>query len=457
MIRKPLISLLLLLIISSLACNFATELLQEEPTLAPPPTVGGATVPPATVPEEGTAGPDPTPTLVGDGPQPELGTPPETVTELGSWLGQAHSAEQELADVCSALQSAGWQQPEDSCQGVDLDDDEEEEWLLTLDFSRLQEEQGAAGPLQGHPGDFWVVRAGQVVYQTQDAENPDLFGSAPQVFEVVDMTGDEQPDVITLFTTCGAHTCFNNYQILSAHNGPLQNVISLEEAAEATADEAVEEPIDPAGPKVIGMAYVDEEAVTDVTDDDLPDLVIHGGLIGSAGAGIQRPRTEIWAWDGMAVSLDKIEWEETGYRFHLLYNANYDFDQEAYEVARERYEAVVVDPTLEEVDWPPSAEAVRAAVRQFAGFRLTLLPLFRGDITEATRWRNWLQSEYPDAPLTEAAARLIPEWQGNGNDLVAACATITAYLEQQEDPTGPLTDMGYGNPVLEAEDVCPLE
>lgn len=441
---------LLLLLFTALACNFANEILEAEPTLAPPPTAGGSPAPLATAtPAVGDAStPVATPTLIGE-PQAELGAAPETLPELETWLGQAHAAAQPLPEVCTALRAAGWQQAEDSCQSADLDGADEEAWLLTLDYSRLQAEAGAPSPLQGHPGDLWIVDGGQVVYQTHDPENPDLFGSAPQVFETADMTGDENPEVITVFTTCGAHTCFNNYQVLSAHEGTVANIIRLEESEDA--------PGDPALPPTISMAYVDAEAVEEASGDDLPDLVIHGGLIGSAGAGIQRPRTEIWAWDGTAVSLYEIEWEETGYRFHQLYNANYAFSQEEYDVARDLYEGVVVDPSLEEVDWPPSPTAVREAVRQFSGFRLTLLPLLRGDITEATRWRNWLQDEYPDAPLTQAAARLIPEWQNNGNDLVAACATITAFLTRQEDPTGPLADMGYGNPTLEAADACLLE
>lgn len=417
----------------------------------PPPTIAIDQTPGATGRADATAaGATPTLAVAATVTTPasaaELGTPPDDLEGLADWLGQAHAAGISADEICAILVENGWQQAEDDCQTADLDGDGADEWLLTLDTTRLQPAEGPGAPLEGHPGDLWVVSDGAVAYQTH--EEPDFFATAPTVVELTDMTGDDRLEAITVFSTCGAHTCYNYYQVLSAHDGEIRNVVEPpEEEAIAAGDDL---------PVAISLSYVDEQDVEDATGDDLPDLVISGGLVGSAGAGIQRARTEVWAWDGDAVSLYEQVWEDTGYRFHRLYNANYAFEQESYGVAAELYEAVITDPALEEVEWHSgTVEQIRAHVQQFAGFRLTMLPLLRGDITEATRWRNWLQETYPDAPITRAATLVISEWEANGNNLPAACRVVTDFLEGTANPTGPLTDMGYNNPSLEAGDVCP--
>lgn len=449
------ITIIMFMILPTLACGLLDEIIEPQATFSPPPTPGGLA---PTVTSE--AGLDPTadgavatPTLAVS-PTPgapsleELGDPPETVAELKTWVANAQNAGAGLNDLCALLAGAGWQQAGDTCQSADLDGTDPEEWLLTIDFTNMRPD---SPPLlnEGHPGDFWIVSDGLVVYQTREDEDPDLFASAPTLVELVDMSGDDQPEVVTVSHACGAHTCTYFYQILGAHDGPIRNLVEHAADRLATGEEL---------PEFISLATIQEEALEDATGDDLPDLVITGGLVGSAGAGIQRARTEVWAWSGEAITLEEQEWEETDYRFHWLYNANDAFDDEEYDLARTRYEAVIVDPNLEDVEGPlGSAQEVRDHARQFAGFRLTLLPLLRGDITESTRWRNWLSEEYPDAPITEAAARLFSEWESNGNNLAAACTTVTNYLQGTDNPTGPLTDMGYNNPSLTAETVCPLE
>lgn len=447
------------LLLPTLACGLVDEVLEPEATLSAPPTV--VDLPPTSTVEadqptngEGAA---PTPTLAVT-PTPgapslgELGNPPETLEELEEWVAQAARSDAGVEDVCRVLAEAQWRQAEDTCTGADLDDDETDEWLLTIDYSRLQEdEQPPLLQEQGHPGDLWILGEDGLLYQVRDEEEPDLFAGAPQLMELVDMTGDGQPEATVVFTTCGAHTCFNYYQVIGAPDGPIRNLVQL---PEETDNEPIETPV----PQTIGLAYVGQEDIRDANDDELPDLVISGGIIGSAGAGIQRARTEIWSWSGEAITLAEQEWEETSYRHHWLYNANYAFDQEENDVATARYQEVIVNPDLENVAFSSgSDEDVYDYARQFAAFRLSLMPLTRGDITESTRWRNWLQDEYRDAPLTAAADRLFSEWESNGNDLAAACDVVTGQLQAADNPTGPLSDMGYNNPALTAESVCPVE
>jgi hypothetical protein len=333
--------------------------------------------------------------------------------------------------------------PDATCDQADLDGAEPVEWLLAL-YLEPTPDPGSGDPIQGPPGDLWIVGNTGIVYQMHGLESSDVFGRVPELVGFADVTGDEIVDAILVYVTCGAHTCYSNYEIASSHGGSLRNVVE------------VEEPAVPEMANVISMASVEEEQVADATDDGLPDLVIGGGLIGSAGAGIQRPFREVWAWNGRSVTLAEREWEDTGYRVHRLYNANAAFDEGEYDEARTLYESVIVDPGLQEMEFISPAEEVRAYTRQFAAFRLALLPLLRGDITEATRWQNWLGAEYGGSALSNAAAALVQAWQQNGNNLPAACDQTATYLAGQSEPTGPLADMGYGNPILTSEEVCPF-
>lgn len=452
---SPVTLAIMLMLLSTLACGFVEQVLEPQATLAPPPTVDGL-APTSTVLPAGSATALPgvsTPTLsITPTPGPatleELGMPPDSLEALPGWVSQARAANVDLDELCAVLAGAQWRQAQDACRAADLDGDGEEEWLLTLDSSQLQQEPGQ--PLaEGHPGDLWIVGAQGVVYQVREDEAPDFFATAPEVLELVDMTGDEQPEAVVVFSTCGAHTCYNYYQIISAHGGDIRNLVQLPADGQVLPESL---------PDAISLSYVDQQEIRDATEDELPDLVIHGGIVGSAGAGIQRSRTEIWAWSGQAITLEEQQWDETEYRFHRLYNANYAFDRQEYDLARSGYENVVVNPDLEDVEFATgTASEVRDHSRQFAAFRLTLLPLLRGDITEATRWRNWLHAEYPEAAITAASARLLSEWESNGNNLPAACSTVTALLQSSNEPTGPLVDMGYNNPSLTAESVCPAE
>lgn len=442
--------LLLILALPALACNLVNELVEPAPTFAPPPTAD------TQLPGEATAGPFPTPISGGTplstvegaaSPTPvalrDLGPAPDDAVALADWLNQAYQARANILALCGVLREAAWMPPDATCDQTDLDGEEPREWLLAL-YLEPTPDPGSAGGVQGPPGDLWIVGDTGIVYRMHGPESGDVFGQVPELVSSLDMTGDEVDDAVLVYVTCGAHTCYNNYEIVSAHGGAIRNVVEVEEPAVP----------DMAG--VISMATVEGQQLVDATDDDLPDLVISGGLIGSAGAGIQRPFREVWAWDGAAITLAEREWEETGYRVHRLYNANAAFDEEEYDEARSLYESVIVDPGLEEMAFIAPAEEVRAYTRQFAGFRLALLPLLRGDITEATRWQNWLGEEYAGSALANAASMLVQTWQQNGNNLPAACDQVSSYLAGQPSATGPLEDMGYGNPILVAEDVCPF-
>jgi len=117
---------------------------------------------------------------------------------------------------------------------------------------------------------------------------------------------------------------------------------------------------------------------------------------------------------------------------------------------------VIKDDTLQDVEGQATGASARDAARQFAAFRMALIGLRGLDEVQAYNWQDWLRTHSPDSALTRAVDTLLREWSAD-QDLDAACAAVTLQLAGETDPTGPLADLGYGNPSLTGKDVCPVE
>lgn len=317
----------------------------------------------------------------------------------------------------------------------------------------------------GAPGDFWIIGNGGLSYRffTPDRyfdgdyeAQPEFSRSAPQAIAIADMSGDGQPEVVLERQVCGAHTCSYTYSILSNHFGTLTNAVRLTPDSDPNHDSR-------ADVGTIYMTYAEVQPLQDATGDGLPDFLIYGGWVGSAGSGIQRPRTEVWSWDGDAIALVETRLDPTSYRFHLLWEANDRFAASNFDAASSLYRQVITDASLDDEGFfHPEAE-IKADTQLFAGFRLTLLSLMQGSEADAQRWYGWMRETHPDARLTVAATLLMDS--SREANLEPICEAVTDYLKQfevqegewiTESPTGALRDMGYANPSLTAEDVCPL-
>lgn len=374
---------------------------------------------------------------------------------LIGWLQTQWRQEANPTQVQRALQSANWLTDSDDFQLLDVNGDGEDEWLVTVSFD--------PNPMHwGSSGDFWII-GNNLLYRYFEPEDyfregteadpiplsQDFLLSAPRVMAMQDYTGDRAPELLLQRQMCGAHTCTQSYTILGYRNGAVRSLITQAPSLETD------------GMSVV-MPYSEVEPATDETGDGRPDLLLYGGTIGSAGAGIQRPRTEIWAWDGRAITLKDIQWDPSDYRFHVLYEANYRMAQGDRDRATDLYRQVIEDDDLNDDLWWNTTGSVYDSSRQFAAFRLMVLEMMEGDRNDAEDWQRWLRRRYPNAPITEAARQMNELWR-NQASLNTACNAAYNYLAALDDPdtadgpTGPLRDMGYGNPQLTGADVCPVE
>ena len=410
-----------------------------------------------------------------DGPFPEIGKEQYPTEALITWLIAAKTADVDPQVVAAELKNVGWISPDGSWnRGIeddsyewlvmDLTGDGKAEWIMTIYLY-------PATMTWGRPGDFLILGDEGILYRflvpedyfcvTQcEREYPyNFFQSAPVTIAYGDMTGDNQPELILYRNMGGAHTITQNYFVISYHFGAFENLVSVPsdrfEWGDSVSlnyrsyDERRETP-------TITMTYPDLPNFSDVNNDGLFDLSIHGGWHGSAGSGVQRTRTETWSWDGEKVALSQVSWDPTEYRMHLLWEANDLYYVGHYSESRSLFLRVIEEAHLKESPYG-NAESHYHSERRFAAFRLILISLQEQNFNETIFWKDWLENNYPETPIAMAAALLLSEVENTGN-VSLACDKVSNFLLQFETPppvTGSLLlELGYANPSLGPEDVC---
>jgi hypothetical protein len=365
-----------------------------------------------------------------------LAPAPTDWESLEDWLTGLWRGNINPAAVRAALQQSGMQRGLDDWLAVDLDGDLQDEWVLVLYDPSLP------GAPFGSPGDLWIVNGDGVIFRHYAAPSSDIYDFiAPTLVDVADLSGDGLPDVIVDAHMCGAHTCYGNYRIIGLTADGLGDLVSRPPTGEGDAG------------NTINLSYPDVR-VEDVDGDGAPEFVVHGGTIGSAGAGIVRAHTDIWRWDGAAITLAETILDPTGYRHHILYEANDLMAAGELDKALALYEAAINDPALRNDGFAHPPEQVYADISRFAAFRLILIDLLQGNGERAAGRLAWLQATHPDTAAAGAGSLLVSGWTGPEGQ-AALCESIEAGLAGFADPTGSLADMGYGNPSLSAADFCP--
>ncbi len=355
---------------------------------------------------------------------------------LETWITELWRSNVNPAAVRAALQQSGMQRSDADWRAADLDGDLLDEWIAILYDPSLP------GVPFGAAGDLWVVNGNGVVFRYYAAPSSDIYSFlAPTLIAVADVTGDHLPEIIADAHFCGAHTCTGNYRVIGQTAEGLRDLV---QRAPLAGD-------DPGTTIVMPTADIQ---VIDMNGDGTAEVVVHGGAIGSAGAGTVRTRSEIWRWDGAAVTLAETRLDPTNLRHLLLYEANDRMAAGDLDGALALYEAIINDPALVTDGFAYAREQVTADINRFAAFRLSLIDLLQGNPTRAAGRLEWLQANYPDTPATAAAATLLGGWAG-ANGQAALCAAIESELAALDNPTGTLSDMGYGNPSLGAADFCP--
>lgn len=369
---------------------------------------------------------------------PELGVAPTDWAGLESWLANAWEIRADPAAVRAGLRASGWLEGYNNWTGADLNGDLRDEWIVSL-----VSPDPAAIVGSGRLGNLWVIGTDGVVYRAYETFSADnLEQIAPAISGVLDLTNDGKPELVTNQVICGAHTCYGNYRVISTIRGGYSNLVSNPATVEgATAD-------------VVSISYSDV-SFNDFEMDGLVDMAVHGGALGSAGAGVTQTYTEVWEWDGTAVSLQNRIYDSSDYRHHYVYEGNRHMAAGKNQEAVFYYEEAINNGDLLTPPGVSDIGEVYAAIAQFSAFRLILIDELQGNAGQAATRLAWLERTYPGTAVTQGAGRLVREWAG-AEGLGSLCNSIENELNDIAQPIGPLTDeMGYGNPSLTADDLCP--
>lgn len=260
---------------------------------------------------------------------------------------------------------------------------------------------------------------------------------APEALVIQDLDADGLPDLVFTTTSCGAHTCFDDVEILSWVGGAF-----VERVAGATTD--LPNP---------------SAQLTDYDRDGIYTLEVIGTAIASVGAGPQRDETRTWELDpsdGMW-KFESTSLAASPFRIHLVHDADDAMLRGEYQIAALLYAQVVEDEDL--IDWlNPTEEALNLGA--YAMFKQIVAAGYLAQIQQGESLLVEMVELYPDYPQSAYVQMAQAFWSGFTTSGVVEdgceAAHQFAVLNQAAvlRPLGSAT-YGYANRDYSPTDICP--
>jgi hypothetical protein len=275
----------------------------------------------------------------------------------------------------------------------------------------------------------------QLVYEEISQEG----WSAPGIRYLQDLNGDDRAELVIASAVCGAHTCFEEVQVLVWNGREFENRLDGE-----TSD----------------LPFPDVRVI-DADGDGVFDLEVTGSGFGSVGAGPPRGVTRIWVFDAESeLWMQDIEIPEpSNYRIHLLHDAETATSNEDFSQALNLYDRVINDRTLD--DWV-DPEQEQATLSAFALYKTGVIHYFMGDERVGQSTFNQLRRSFPSGSFQETYIELanVFEEAYEQGDFQEACIVARDFAEENAalilDPLGPI-QFGYASREFTSQDVCPWD
>ena len=275
---------------------------------------------------------------------------------------------------------------------------------------------------------------GQYVLNHTAVSSQDAF--APQLHHIQDINGDGQNEVVYSIKNCGAHTCFEDVDILVWQNGEYESRLEG---------------------STLDFPYP-EIKLTDFNHDGVYALEVVGTTIASVGAGPQRDSINVWSYDPASGywTLSEQTQATSPFRVHLMHDAEAAMDRGEYLIAGLLFQQVIEDDTY--LEWAnPESEYNNLAA--YAYYKQIVASVYLGDRPAAEALFAELQELYDQSDqyaYVDLAQVFLAESEADG--LEAACTAArefaAANLGVVLSPLGSAV-YGYANPELEPADVCP--
>ncbi len=246
------------------------------------------------------------------------------------------------------------------------------------------------------------------------------------VLSVDDINADGIGDLTYVITTCGASTCTHTVHAVSGVGGSVVHLTPDDGLSMSTAD----------------ISFSDADA------DGIVEIVLSGGYFGSVGAGVQRGRTETYAWNGELYELAETVYEPSDLLYFAIIDADSLFDDGLYLDAAQAYGAALASSSLQETGMQ---ENERAELSAYATFRAGLAQLANGG--------SILYAYFPEDDLgilnNTLSTTFAPAYEASG-DLHTACLAVRNHIAANEGAFYDIWQYGYANPEFNAENVCPF-
>lgn len=276
-------------------------------------------------------------------------------------------------------------------------------------------------------------------YQLAYTSASSSTAGAPSILFVQDINADGKDELVAAAQTCGAHTCFENVQVLVWNGKTFENRLA------GRTDDLPEARV----------------AVQPTTEGGIADIIVTGGMVGSVGAGPQRAETRTWKYDSASgswvVAADELA--PSNFRIHAIQDADAALRNGDVEVALSLYTRVLTDkPPLEDFMDPAREKSILGA---YAAFKIAALHFAAGESAPAQQMLDLMAADYPPGSPQFSYLEMAKAYQNalaQGSDKAKTCAAVMGYAQQHPDqvldPLGP-TVFGYANKTFTPADMCP--
>lgn len=283
---------------------------------------------------------------------------------------------------------------------------------------------------------LYMCREGQFEIAYNQPTGEQMGG--PHLWYWQDLNDRDGAELVVSDASCGAHTCFEQLQILSWTGNEFENRLQG-----STRD----------------LPYPDVR-ITDPDEDGVYQLEVTGAGFGSVGAGPQRSETIIWKYNA-----DTRQWEmaetalgPSNFRIHTLHDADAAAQRGDLEAALVLYERVVTDTSLE--DWM-DPETERANLGAYARYKMVAVYTFLGREQFAQAKLAEMREAYPENLAQHGYLEMAEIFRETfaTEGLESACAAVADFAssnpESVLEPLGGI-HFGYANPDYAPQDMCPV-
>jgi hypothetical protein len=358
---------------------------------------------------------------------PELRSPSDWAIDVLSYLNQGGSV--------SGLMEAMPDLNQHDLDGLvaapaDLDGDGYEDFVITLSDQGAQE----AGETPTESALF-IFTCDQDEYRLVHAASAMPDADRFHLYQLLDLTGDGLSELLVMQKFCGAHTCFQAWEVLQWQTNQFVNIL------DGRSDDLPTPILEIHGPK----------------DDGSMIIGITGTGVLSAGAGPSRATTRLWHWaEGKSLFIVTEEHlSSPSFRIHALHDADRAAYNGDFDTALIGYQRVIEDSGLDDY---PFGDDGHEQLSAYALYRSMLLWIQFGDLDQAAATLSFLQEAHPPGRLGEGFSALAKQvWQAYQTqpDLEHACQIAQAFAVEDRGKVLDPLNYGYANKVYSAVDICP--